>query len=581
MIDMFKAIGRGLGKVSKKVWVTLAFIAVLGIVGGVWGGVAYALAQFRPIGWYGLETPEQRASVSGNGGPAVMVGNWLYFVGNYVDVNPLTVTYRQNEHNRVTYGAIYRVYIPEGSNSPLYEDALNSQGLANQRPHLLDESRFEDSNSRRYQLVVPKIAGFENTALWIFDKHLIYTSPHNERDRRGNMQLGRVDFFRVDLDGGNHRRIHTTAGDAIERNQFTVASIEGEVFILVHDGSMFRRINVTTRPGRVTMISENVRGVVAMPVVTAYHQTFPRPDEDGEGDLQPSVLGRYSLANSYSGIMRYAFYTEDFPDDDEEIRPRGGNRVVQYDILNNTKVTAHINEHTIELVGLSNGRLVYSVRDANWDMLGLFASGKPMVAEPRQIDMFHIDGMNAFKLLDGPYWSEPSDEVHLRTVHTPTSDNNFMYVVLNASTMHIYHNSTLRFTFPNTVIPGHDVSVSKIVLMTSNTVHFIDGAGNFRAVDLFFGTLLPLGSMTQQPDYLPWVVTRGSNELWHFSIRQFMAEMECIEDHDHGEHEHPDDEMTMAVLADLWSNPELPSREFILGRLECRFLGHTEEDCRN
>jgi len=571
MKDMFRLIGRGLRAISKKVWVTLAFLAVIFSVGAVWIGVSNAMAAFKPPSWSGLElTAEQRATVSGNGGPAVMVGNWLYFVGNYVETS--SIQYRQNEHNRVTYGAIYRVYI-DPTEGLMYEDGKKFDEYQSGRftPHLLDNSRFH--------LVVPKVAGFDQAALWVFDDVLIYTSPNNERDRRGDLQLGRIDFFRVDLDGRNHRRLYTTANDMITTDRFTVASYNGNVFILVHDGEMLRRISVTDRPGRVVTVSRDVAGFVALPIVTSYREDF----EDEEDDM-PVRLDTYSLANSYGGIMRFVYFTEARDEDEQKIYG-SGNRVVQYDVFNDNKIETRINDHNISLLGLSNGQLVYTVRNMNGTSLGLFATQRYMTdtitdpfdiarkpARPKQDKPDELETpkfLNDFRILAAERWNIQGDEVHLRTVHTP-HETYFKYAVMRETTMHLYRSSSES---PFATLTG----VSRIIMINENIIHFLDGEGNFAAASLNDGARITVGRLSQplEENVRPWVLTRYS-AVWHFHIRSYNA---VCEDEEHN-HEH--ETMTIAMLADIWQGTgsfNIDRREFILGRLDCKFLNNPDDSC--
>ena len=570
MVDMFKAIGRGFKAVSKKVWITLAFVAVIFSVGATWIGVANAMSAFRTAGWFGLDTPEQRATVSGNGGPAVMVGNWLYFVGNFVDIDASPITYRQNEYNRITYGAIYRVYINPTEAAPLYQDPARP-GDPNHMQHLLDESTLGTSNSRRFQLVVPKIAGFNQAALWVFDKHLIYTSPNNERDRRGQMQPGKIDFFRVDLDGSNHRRLYTTTSDSVTRDDFTVASFDGNVFILIHDGDFFRRINVTKNPGRTVTVSEDVQ-TIALPIVTSYRTDTK--DEDNE--MPTTDFDRYSLANSYAGIMSHVFFTETRTPEDVK-NYGGGNKIIQYDVLTNTKIETRIPEQNISLTALSNGRLIYTVQEVgSQNPLGLYSTRRAITDEWKvPFTINRTTAPEVTRLLQGHFYSE-IDTLYFRTEHTPQTE--FRYATLQNGVIQLFiegkESPDRQVRHERNSIP---IPIARIISLDSNTVHFLDEEGQFGAAYLNSGEPVTWGTVgmgelrdgVESPIRdLAWVVRRN-NVSFYFFLRTFHAtcEGDDCDDHDDDD-EHENNTMTFAMLADLSRGN---SNEFILGRLDCKF----------
>jgi len=546
---MFRALWRGIKAINKKVLVTAAFLIAIFAVTSTWIGVSTALAAFKPVSWDGLSS-EERQMVSGNGGPAVMVGNWLYFVGNYVETS--SIRYRQNEYNKVTYGAIYRVNIDPALGNPLYEDAgrINDHPLGSYTQHLLDKSK--------YHLVVPKIAGFEEAALWVFDQHLIYTSPNNQRDRRGDLRSSRIDFFRVDLDGRNHRKLYTTSSDMLSTENFTVGNFGGEVFIIVHDGSMLRRISVTEKPGRIVTVSRTVQGKAALPVVVSY-----RTDEDFEG---------YTLEASYGGIMGHVFYTEILSEEDRDLK-LGGNRIFQYNVFENTSVEAKINEHTIGLLGLSNGRLVYTVNDPDGAELGIF-SVKQAISDSWKVPFSQAGFMNSeFALLDKEN-QVSGDEMYWQTENAP-GETFFRYALLRSGTMHLYRSGLQS---PVAEVVG----VSSIIRICRQYVHYLDGAGNFAAVELHNGAQMDFGidqglMPKSETSLRPWVIGRN-NTFWHFFIRTYSAECDD-DDHDH-DHSHHDD-MTIAMLADLWSGRQRDFENqfvFILGRLDCKFLNNPESD---
>jgi len=537
---MFETLWRWMKSVNKKVWVTAAFLAVIFLSGMTWIIVANALGAFKAAT---MLSEEERQTVSGNGGPAVMVGDWLYFVGGYVDSSK--ILYRQNEHNKVKEGAIYRVYIDPALGEPLYEDSEKKHSNPDYTTHLLSEEKLgtgEKVDPRKFQLVVPKVAGFDQAALWVFDKYLIYTSPNNTKDKTGQLQLSKIDFFRVGLDGKDHRKIYTTSNEMVTTNDFTVASYDSEVYILIKDGDTLRRVGVTKNPGKVETISEKVQSV-ALPIVTSYAD----------------------VRKSYEGIMNYVYYTEALSEEEQEIGLLG-NRVFQYRVSNGTSNSARINDRTIELKALSNGRLLYTVSTApgsqlsGSERLGLFGTTLPIPTA----NCFDINFLNNYKLLDSHNF-QPSEVIYLPTVNTPNTV--FRFVTLAEGNMYIYEEDKLG------ELPKRIVDVSKIITITGDTVHYLNSGGEIKAIH-FIGGQVNLGSAQPETLIRPWVVTR-KNVQWYFHIKTL--EQQQQHDHEHDDDcDHGSGSTTVAALYDL-SNGKV--REFLLGRLDCMYIQGHDDNC--
>jgi len=572
---MFERLWQWIKSVNRKVWITAALVAVVFMVGMTWLVIQNQRNAFRPANWVGLSA-QDRQTVSGNGGPAVMVGNWLYFVGNYVDAS--TLRHRQNEHNRVTYGAIYRVYIDPREGGPLQVDAERARTDPDFIPHLLDNVRQRHPVTNQYyrpfQLIVPKVAGFDQAALWVFDRYLIYTSPNNNRDRLGQLQLDRIDFFRVDLDGRNHQRIFTTSNEMLTTDNFTVASNGTRTFLLVHDGDNLRRIRVDGRnAGSVTTISRNVQ-TVAMPVVTSFHR-----EHNDAGQIE---CRRFDVIESFRGVMSHVYFTEPFSEEDQRLGLRG-NRVFQYNIWNGTTVEIRMYNHRVDMLALANGSLVYTARVEGGNSLGLFMTENIITDTSfAPFDITHIgDVDNQFRLL-APYLFQPEEVqggVHLPTVVTRTIDDEraggmrlpFRFVTIADQTMFIYERGSQE---PIAIVEN----VGSIITITGSVVHFLSSAGDTRAVNLNNGIEIQgMTSIRPEINVRPWVIA-GRNVpaeqlAWHFHIGTFTAGAPSVGEEDE---EIRGDTTTMAMLNDLTNSNH---RQFILGRLDHRFTSNNDDCC--
>jgi len=65
------------------------------------------------------------------------------------------------------------------------------------------------------ELIAPKAVGTRGGGgIFIFGNHIYFASPNNLRDRQGNIQYNRTDFYRMRLDGSRVQKIFTTETDA-------------------------------------------------------------------------------------------------------------------------------------------------------------------------------------------------------------------------------------------------------------------------------------------------------------------------------------------------------------------------------
>lgn len=122
--------------------------------------------------------PNASDIVIGNGGSAVIKGEYLYFVNGYAD-SSMYNNISKNKFGEVTKGGIYKT-------------KLNASG---------NLQKDEDGFLNYCELVVPKIVGFDNGGFFILDDYIYYTTPHMEKDSSGTLQNSWVDFCKIRIDG--------------------------------------------------------------------------------------------------------------------------------------------------------------------------------------------------------------------------------------------------------------------------------------------------------------------------------------------------------------------------------------------
>ncbi|MBS7401788.1 MAG: hypothetical protein KIG16_04720 [Eubacteriales bacterium] len=289
---------------TKKVClITLAVVVAL--AGVIWAVVANIRPKFRS----GINELPDAIQVSGNGTASVMVDDYLYFVGSKVAT--ADIQYGDNEyyaHHEVPDTGIYRVKIGDNGVPALnytYDNSGLTEDDAAYNTNVNGITDWEHVGNKNYgiQAVVPKIAGHDKTAMWVFGKYLIYTSPHNRTDSRGNLLSNYLDFYRVDLDGNSksHTFLYQAENADITTSDFTVwADSRDNIYLLVVDQTtdddgntikQIKKINVKTQ--EVTTLDTKV-GSVVLPTATQYNTD--------------SV--NQNLDKVYGGVMANVFYTK-------------------------------------------------------------------------------------------------------------------------------------------------------------------------------------------------------------------------------------------------------------------------------
>ena len=470
--------------------ITIVAIFVIVFSGGLSAILINAAAgAFRPVS----TVPHTTLSVSGNGGNAVAVGNYLYFIGNFVPINE--ITYRQNEYNRVVvnerqhYGGIYRIPLggdrgaqgmdPRWSN---WIDEFGGQGTARpiydnnhlEMPHddinMNWEHNGNEWNTRIVgkELIVPKIAGFENSAIWVFGNHLVYTSPHNRLNRFGQLQTGRLDFFRVDLDGRNHRLLFTTETAGLPRENFTVAWANdangvGQSHLLMNDGGRLVHVGVSANPGRVTEIAQSVTSF-ALPMVTSYSVNTQQPNK------------------GFGGLMNYVYWTENRPEEDAEKGIRG-NLMKRFSLsrLQEDAPLGNDPGRNYRIQSLSGGLLFFEIdnvlmiagRGANEDNRDLFTAGS-VFQNFRALDLFQA----------GERFFAPTEFNTRQVVFSQSGTRILRYTWLsNPVTIPNDRNpGQNRLAFDSVIAEGVDeiiaVTPNQIIYRAGTEVVTIDHAGN-------------------------------------------------------------------------------------------------------
>ncbi|MBO4726474.1 MAG: hypothetical protein J5598_02635 [Clostridia bacterium] len=294
---------------TKKVCL-IALAVMIAAAGIIWAVVANLKPKFSS----GITEVPTANYVSGNGTASVMIDNYLYFVGD--TVKTADIKYGDNEYyasSTMPDAGIFRVKIGD-DNLPILDYEYNNvytdedsgeekeyqEGDANYNTVVLGVNDWDNIGKKGngVEAVVPKIAGHDKTAMWVFGKYLIYTSPHNRYNNRGNLMSDYLDFFRVDLNGNNHTLIYTTDSTDLTTSNFTIwADSTDNIYLLVAETDneseeakpSIKKINIKTK--KVTVLDTDVDNVV-LPTATQYGKQ------------------NESLSQVYGGVMSYVYYTK-------------------------------------------------------------------------------------------------------------------------------------------------------------------------------------------------------------------------------------------------------------------------------
>jgi len=446
--------------------ITICLIVAVVFVGGLTAIlINNAAGRFRGVDARHIN----HVSVSGNGGAAVAVDNYVYFVGNFVETS--SIRFRQNEHNNVRYGAIFRVRLDPVTGLPEYDNEWigYQEGLGHWEDNedlnidVLEQKYGQMFNSRalNIQMVVPKVAGHENTALWIYGNHLIYTSPNNQQNRRGVLQSDRLDFFRVNLSGRNHTRLFTANTPNLSRDNFTVAWAGGRAHLIVNDGN--RLVHVDVSSGRQTRIATDHQGV-AMPVTTSH----------------------FTAMKGSGGVMDFVYFTEPRSEEQREMG-QTGLIMSRFNLATRTtEIIASENGVNYRPISLSGGHFLYEVMRPN-------VVGSVLYVVSGNIDPRPEDTGNGMSLearfremsvrVTNRLQQEERNRIYMPTVGTGNIFN--FFTVMNGQ-LRRYSLSSSADSFGNnfsTVGQPIALGVGSIITITSDRIYYATDEGRVGVID--------------------------------------------------------------------------------------------------
>ena len=156
------------------------------------------------------DNPAADAETIGNGGFAVVKGDYLYYVNGYIDnyANVLKENTSLNETGEVVFGGIYRTKLVNGKVQK-------------------DENGFLTKTEQ----VVSKVVGFENGGFYILGNYIYYTSPHMNQDGGGTVRTDYTDFYRININGTDNEKLYTSKSVSVD--EWNVYKIDGAHYVVL------------------------------------------------------------------------------------------------------------------------------------------------------------------------------------------------------------------------------------------------------------------------------------------------------------------------------------------------------------
>lgn len=171
--------------------------------------------------------PDASANVYGNGGSAVVKGDYLYFANAYIDYNNLSI----NDNN--------------------YDDKSPFKTYAIYRTRLTEDGRIStdaDGNPKGAEILTYNIGGFSYSGLYIFGNYLYYATPFSRSNQSGSTSKGLVRFERVKLNGEGHETLYSEESFD-SSSSYKMVYADGNVYIVIFCSSKVRVIKCNSNGG--------------------------------------------------------------------------------------------------------------------------------------------------------------------------------------------------------------------------------------------------------------------------------------------------------------------------------------------
>lgn len=167
--------------------------------------------------------PKASDTVYGNGGVAVVKGNYLYFANAYLDYNQIG----SNDNKFDSEGAMQKRY-------GIYRTKLNASGVVELNSNGVPVGA---------ELLVPQVGGYSDSGIYICGEYLYYTTPYSGyKTGSSDLTKGLLRFERVTLNGQDHTIL--SEGEFTTDCKYSVNYIGNTTYISILSGSKITIIKV-------------------------------------------------------------------------------------------------------------------------------------------------------------------------------------------------------------------------------------------------------------------------------------------------------------------------------------------------
>ena len=193
--------------------------------------------------------PDANATVYGNGGSAVVKGDYIYFANAYIASSELGNNDNQyDKKSKQTIYGIYRSKLDTDGNVILNDDGV-PQGA---------------------EILTYNVGGFEQAQIYICGEWLYYTTPYTVKGSDGADITGLVRFDRIKLDGTSHEQLSSNGEDGYTIEcKFDVVYVGGATYIVISNesgdiniikcqGGKISRYSLATGTSSYVVASQNV-----------------------------------------------------------------------------------------------------------------------------------------------------------------------------------------------------------------------------------------------------------------------------------------------------------------------------------
>ena len=161
--------------------------------------------------------PDANATVYGNGGSAVIKGDYIYFANAYIASSELGNNDNQyDKKSKQTIYGIYRSKLDSDGNVVLNDDGVPQEA----------------------EILTYNVGGFEQAQIYLCGEWLYYTTPYTVKGSDGSSITGLVRFDRIKLDGTGHEQLSSSGEDGYSiKCKFNVVYVGGATYIVVSNES--------------------------------------------------------------------------------------------------------------------------------------------------------------------------------------------------------------------------------------------------------------------------------------------------------------------------------------------------------